>query len=261
MAGTLMVVIESPHSMAVTSTGAREKQPLQGDSAKTMPPSFRGGVVQSIMSSSLKSSASKRLAGISGHINGSLTSQLSTSTTSTNHSSSQNSKQGESTRWTNPNNYRFWLPIQTRWSDNDAYGHMNKSVLINLSDCSAKLALICQEKVPSMGLVVHSSCSYLQPIGFPSPVILGLGVEKIGKSSVIWRIGLWSTTTPNKTSPPTPESVVNQHQLIRDDSMGCIAFGQFVHVFVDHSSRSKIEISPVVRLGASRLLDENLAEK
>ncbi|KAH9453767.1 hypothetical protein Pst134EA_024632 [Puccinia striiformis f. sp. tritici] len=59
-----------------------------------MPPSFRGGVVQSIMSSSLKSSASKRLAGISGHINGSLTSQLSTSTTSTNHSSSQNSKQG-----------------------------------------------------------------------------------------------------------------------------------------------------------------------
>ncbi|KAI7940591.1 hypothetical protein MJO28_012876 [Puccinia striiformis f. sp. tritici] len=228
-----------------------------------MPPSFRGGVVQSIMSSSLKSSASKRLAGISGHINGSLTSQLSTSTTSTNHSSSQNSKQGESTRWTNPNNYRFWLPIQTRWSDNDAYGHMNNTKYYELFDTIVNKYLReeCREKVPSMGLVVHSSCSYLQPIGFPSPVILGLGVEKIGKSSVIWRIGLWSTTTPNKTSPPTPESVVNQHQLIRDDSMGCIAFGQFVHVFVDHSSRSKIEISPVVRLGASRLLDENLAEK
>ncbi|KAI9629803.1 hypothetical protein KEM48_012583 [Puccinia striiformis f. sp. tritici PST-130] len=253
MAGTLMVVIESPHSMAVTSTGAREKQPLQGDSAKR--------VVCPIDYEQQPQEFSQQTTSRDFRTHQWLTEQ------STQHLNNEYQPQlfskfetGESTRWTNPNNYRFGCPFKL---DNDAYGHMNNTKYYELFDTIVNKYLReeCREKVPSMGLVVHSSCSYLQPIGFPSPVILGLGVEKIGKSSVIWRIGLWSTTTPNKTSPPTPESVVNQHQLIRDDSMGCIAFGQFVHVFVDHSSRSKIEISPVVRLGASRLLDENLAEK
>lgn len=35
-------------------------------------------------------------------------------------------KHTPSSVWTDPKNYGYWLSIQSRWSDNDVYGHMNK---------------------------------------------------------------------------------------------------------------------------------------
>ncbi|KNZ47120.1 hypothetical protein VP01_666g15 [Puccinia sorghi] len=48
------------------------------------------------------------------------------STTRDPSSSKKKKKDTPSTVWTNPLNYRYWLSIQARWSDNDVYGHMNK---------------------------------------------------------------------------------------------------------------------------------------
>lgn len=143
-------------------------------------------------------------------------------------------------RWTDPRNYRYWLPVQTRWSDNDSYGHMNNAKYYHLFDTIVNKFLLeeCKEEDPSMGLVVHSDCNYLQPIGFPTPVMLGLATERIGRSSIVWRVGLWSAT----------------RELARDDRTGCHAFGSFVHVFVNKQSRKKSEITPAVNAGASRLL-------
>jgi acyl-CoA thioesterase FadM len=90
----------------------------------------------------------------------------------------------------------------------------------------------------------------MKPVGFPTVVILGLAVERIGRSSVVWRIGLWSTRSDYSTHESDHQTIVDT----RDDEIGCHAFGNFVHVFVDHSFRQKIEISPLVRAGASRLL-------
>ncbi|KAA1128457.1 hypothetical protein PGTUg99_009821 [Puccinia graminis f. sp. tritici] len=161
-------------------------------------------------------------------------------------------------QWTQPHIYRYWVPVQTRWSDNDVYGHMNNAKYYELFDTIVNKYLReeCAEDEPSMGLVVHSGCDYLKPVGFPTRVILGLAVERIGRSSVVWRIGLWSSSTRASNSTPESDQPAISVDNARDDQIGCHALGKFVHVFVDHSSRTKIDISPVVRAGASRLLVE-----
>ncbi|PLW22870.1 hypothetical protein PCASD_07750 [Puccinia coronata f. sp. avenae] len=149
--------------------------------------------------------------------------------------------------WTRPDTYRYWLSVQSRWSDNDVYGHMNNAKYYELFDTIVNKYMReeCEEEeeVKSMGLVVHSECDYLKPMaGFPGRVVLGLATERVGRSSVAWRIGVWAAATQS-------QQIHN-----RDDLSGCHAFAQFVHVFVDHASRTKVHISPAVRAGAERLL-------
>jgi acyl-CoA thioester hydrolase len=65
-----------------------------------------------------------------------------------------------------------------------------------------------------IGLVVHSHCDYLAPVGFPALIDLGLRVKKLGKSSVTYEIGVF-------------ERGVEEVKAV----------GEFVHVFVDRESR------------------------
>lgn len=65
-----------------------------------------------------------------------------------------------------------------------------------------------------IGLVVHSHCDYFQPTGFPAILDIGLRVNKLGKSSVTYEIGVFE------------ESVE-----------GVKAVGEFIHVFVDRDTR------------------------
>ena len=67
---------------------------------------------------------------------------------------------------------------------------------------------------PLIGLVVHSHCDYLAPVGFPALIDLGLRVVKLGKSSVTYEIGVF-------------ERGVDEVKAV----------GEFVHVFVDRESR------------------------
>ena len=67
---------------------------------------------------------------------------------------------------------------------------------------------------PLIGLVVHSQCDYLAPVGFPALVDLGLRVKKLGKSSVTYEIGVF-------------ERGIEEVKAV----------GEFVHVFVDRESR------------------------
>lgn len=65
-----------------------------------------------------------------------------------------------------------------------------------------------------IGLVVHSHCDYFSPIEFPAVVDLALRVNKLGKSSVTYEIGVFE----------------RGHEEIK-------AIGEFIHVFVDRNSR------------------------
>ncbi|HEY9394473.1 MAG TPA: thioesterase family protein, partial [Nocardioides sp.] len=64
--------------------------------------------------------------------------------------------------------------------------------------------------------VAETSCRYLREIGFPEPVEAGLVVDKVGSSSVIYRIGLFQG--------PGEEAA---------------AEGRFVHVYVDNTDPSR----------------------
>ena len=96
---------------------------------------------------------------------------------------------------------------------------MNNSVYYFLMDSivNAYLMTNCALDPPTsdmIGLVVHSHCDYLSPVGFPALVDVGLRVNKLGKSSVTYEIGVFERGVEHAK-----------------------AVGEFVHVFVDRESR------------------------
>ena len=80
---------------------------------------------------------------------------------------------------------------------------------------------------------MHSHCDYLAPIEFPAVVDLALRVNKLGKSSVTYEIGVFE----------------RGHEEVK-------AVGEFVHVFVDRESRKpgKHGMSDELKQGLRRLL-------
>ncbi len=114
--------------------------------------------------------------------------------------------------------YAVWRRATTRWADDDAYGHMNNARYYELFDTAVNAYLFEAtgtnvRLLPAIGVVAETSCRYFREIGFPEPVDMGLGVERLGTSSVIYRIGLF-----------------------QGDSDLAAAEGRFVHVYVDNAN-------------------------
>jgi acyl-CoA thioester hydrolase len=86
-----------------------------------------------------------------------------------------------------------------------------------------------------VGLVVHSHCDYMAPTGFPAIIDLALKVNKLGKSSVTYEIGVFER---GKEEP--------------------CAVGEFVHVFVERESMrpGAKGMGAKMREGLSKLLVE-----
>lgn len=81
-------------------------------------------------------------------------------------------------------------------SDNDVYHHMNNSVYSFLIDSITNAYLIehCGLKPASsqqIGLVVSSYCDYFGSVAYPALLSLGLRVVKLGKSSVLYEVGVF----------------------------------------------------------------------
>lgn len=115
--------------------------------------------------------------------------------------------------------FKTFQPLQTRWADNDAYGHMNNVVHYALFDTAINRWLI--EKglldIPDgdlVGLVVETGCQYFSEMAFPDPVTAGIAVDKLGTSSVTYAIALF-----------------------RGDEEAAAAQGHFTHVYVDRRTR------------------------
>lgn len=125
--------------------------------------------------------------------------------------------------------YRHFAAIQTRWMDNDAYGHVNNVVYYSFFDTVVNKWLIDQGLLdvassPAIGLVVETQCRYFSPISFPDRVSAGLRVAHVGNSSVRYEIGLFC-----------------------NDSDVAAAAGHFVHVYVDRIARTSITIPDNIR--------------
>jgi acyl-CoA thioesterase FadM len=92
--------------------------------------------------------------------------------------------------------YVVWRRATTRWADDDVYGHMNNATYYELFDTAVNAHLIDAtgvdiRRLPAIGVVAETSCRYFAEIGFPDPVDVGLAVERVGTSSVVYRIGLF----------------------------------------------------------------------
>ena len=120
--------------------------------------------------------------------------------------------------------YRRFLPLTTRWLDNDVYGHLNNAVYYGLFDTVVNSVLIQSggldpSRGEAIGFVVESGCNYFAPLSFPQPIEAGLRVARIGESSVRYEIGIFAEGTPDTA-----------------------ARGYFVHVYVDRATRRPVPL-------------------
>jgi acyl-CoA thioester hydrolase len=125
--------------------------------------------------------------------------------------------------------YGVWRTATTRWADDDVYGHMNNARYFELLDTAVNAHLAEETRtdirsLPAIGVVAEVSCRYFREIGYPQPVEMGLRLEKLGTSSVIYRIGLF-----------------------QGESDEAAAEGRFVHVYVSESDRQVTPIPAAIR--------------
>ena len=89
-----------------------------------------------------------------------------------------------------------FVPMTTRWKDNDPYGHLNNVVYYELFDAAVNALLIGRGLLdpatsPVIGLVVDSNCRFFASLAFPDSVEVGVCVEAIGRSSVHYRLAVF----------------------------------------------------------------------
>jgi acyl-CoA thioester hydrolase len=125
--------------------------------------------------------------------------------------------------------YAAFLPIPTRWMDNDAYGHVNNVTYYSYFDTAVNEHLIRAggldiRRSEAIGVVVETACRFHKPLSFPETVDAGLRVVHIGRSSVSYEIGLF-----------------------RHGDDDAAATGRFVHVWVARDERRPVPIPGAIR--------------
>ena len=132
--------------------------------------------------------------------------------------------------------YLFHTPLTTRWSDNDLYGHINNVAYYSYFDSAVNLYLIEAGGLDIVhgaviGLVVESQCQYQAPLAYPTPIVAGLRVDRLGNRAVTYGLAIFAEG---------------------DDRAA--AHGHVVHVFVDRGSRKPVAIPPSLRDALARLV-------
>src|SRR5271156_5522370 len=89
-----------------------------------------------------------------------------------------------------------FVALTTRWSDNDAYGHLNNVVYYSLFDSAVnailvEAGLLDPASSPIVGLVVESNCQFFDSIAFPEATEVGVAVEHLGRSSVRYHLAVF----------------------------------------------------------------------
>ena len=125
--------------------------------------------------------------------------------------------------------------MPTRWMDNDHYGHVNNVTYYSYFDTAVNGWLIETtgidiRELGSIGIVAETSCRFLKELSFPETIEVGLAVERIGRSSVVYRIALFREHEPDAA-----------------------ATGRFVHVYVDAATRGVVPIPDLIRAAVESL--------
>jgi acyl-CoA thioester hydrolase len=131
--------------------------------------------------------------------------------------------------------YRYALEIPTRWADNDVYGHVNNVVYYAFFDTVVNRFLIDVGGLDIhngsiVGIVAETGCKYYRPFAYPETVTVAMRVAHLGRSSVRYETALFG--------------------------IGCDvarAEGFLVHVFVDRTTNTPVDIPPHIRTALQTL--------
>ena len=85
----------------------------------------------------------------------------------------------------------------------------------------------------AIGVVAEVGCRYFAEIGYPAPVDVGVVADRVGTSSVVYRVGLF-----------------------QGDGQEACAEGRFVHVYVDNTdpARPVTPMPDVIRAAVTPLV-------
>jgi len=125
--------------------------------------------------------------------------------------------------------------IPTRRMANDHYGHVNNVAYYSFFDTAVNGWLIEAtgtdiRELQAIGIVAETSCRFLKELSFPEEVHAGLMLERLGRSSIVYRVGLFRGT---------------------DDEPAAV--GRFVHVYVDAGSRAVVPVPETIRQAVAAL--------
>ncbi|GAB4528246.1 MAG: thioesterase family protein [Amphiplicatus sp.] len=131
--------------------------------------------------------------------------------------------------------YRHFLPLQTRWADNDVYGHVNNVVYYGFFDTIVNEYLIGAGALDIhqgavIGLVVETGCRYFAPLEFPQKLEGALRVARIGTSSVRYELAIFA-----------------------EGAAAAAAEGHFVHVYVDRATRRPVPLPAALRAALEKI--------
>jgi acyl-CoA thioester hydrolase len=125
--------------------------------------------------------------------------------------------------------FTAWWPTPTRWADNDQYGHANNVVYYSWFDTAVNGLLMRRlgrdvRDLPAIGVVAETSCRFLSQVGFPQELEVGVAVDRLGTSSVTYRLAVFAVGAAEPA-----------------------AVGRFVHVYVDPQTRRPVPVPQAVR--------------
>ncbi len=135
--------------------------------------------------------------------------------------------------------FAYRASVSTRWGDNDVYGHVNNAVYYQYFDSVINAYLIRQggldiHRGDTVGFIVRSECDYLAPVAYPGELEVGLGVERLGRSSVTYRLGLFDPQASDAAAP--------------------CALARMVHVFVNRGDSRPVPLPERLRAALQALL-------
>ena len=131
--------------------------------------------------------------------------------------------------------YSYYQPVQTRWSDNDLYGHVNNVIYYSYFDTVVNNYLIefggfDIRADPVIGIAVETHCTFVKAVAYPDRLEAGLSVGRLGNSSVRYEVGIF---------------------LEGDDEAS--ASGYFAHVFVERASSKPVLIPAPLRSALAKI--------
>ena len=136
----------------------------------------------------------------------------------------------------NQTQFPYRIQIPTRWNDNDMLGHVNNVVYYSYFEAVVVRFLMEQGGLdwladPIIPYAAESLCQFKRPISFPTNIEAGLGVSKLGNTSVTYEMALFA-----------------------EDEIEMAARGHWVHVFVDRDSERPVPVPNKLRA----LFEKNL---
>jgi len=133
-------------------------------------------------------------------------------------------------------NFFSSLKIQTRWADNDIFGHINNVIYYSYVDTAVNNYLIHAggfdpQSAAIIAVVAESRCQYFHSISYPDTIETHIRVKKLSQRSVIYEVGIF-----------------------KENCETICAFCHFVHVFVERDSNKVVQIPEKIRRALEKLI-------